>query len=76
MNLIPRDDQSEFEVSVITPEGYSLERTDRSSWPSSKGGCGSSRATMHLFTTIGETAGGRIGQGPGGRDPRDRSTSA
>ncbi|MFM1801406.1 MAG: Multidrug resistance protein MdtB [Planctomycetota bacterium] len=27
--LIPRDDQSEFEISITTPEGYSLERTDR-----------------------------------------------
>ena len=27
MSLIPRDDQSEYEVSVTTPEGYSLERT-------------------------------------------------
>lgn len=26
VNLIPRDDQSEFHVSVITPEGYTLER--------------------------------------------------
>src|SRR5437762_5833360 len=29
MSLIPRDDQSEYEVSVSTPEGYSLERTNR-----------------------------------------------
>lgn len=26
--LIPRDDQSEFEISITTPEGYSLQRTD------------------------------------------------
>ena len=26
--LIPRDDQSEFEISITTPEGYSLERTN------------------------------------------------
>jgi HAE1 family hydrophobic/amphiphilic exporter-1 len=29
VNLVPRDDQSEFQVSFITPEGYTLERTDR-----------------------------------------------
>jgi len=29
VNLVPRDDQAEFQVSFITPEGYSLERTDR-----------------------------------------------
>src|SRR5262249_32643571 len=27
LSLIPRDDQSEYEVSITTPEGYSLERT-------------------------------------------------
>ena len=27
ISLIPRDDQSEYEVSVTTPEGYSLERS-------------------------------------------------
>src|SRR3954470_24750240 len=26
MSLIPRDDQSEYEVTITTPEGYSLER--------------------------------------------------
>lgn len=26
--LIPRDDQSEFEISITTPEGYTLQRTD------------------------------------------------
>ena len=28
-NLVPRDDQSEFQVGFIAPEGYSLERTNR-----------------------------------------------
>src|SRR6185295_1178065 len=28
MNLIPRDDQSEFQVNFITPEGYTLDRSD------------------------------------------------
>jgi HAE1 family hydrophobic/amphiphilic exporter-1 len=28
VNLVPRDDQSEFQVGFITPEGYTLERTD------------------------------------------------
>ena len=44
LEFIPRDDQSEFEVSVITPEGYTLERTDALSSPSSRAGCRSSRA--------------------------------
>lgn len=29
VNMIPRDDQSELQVSFITPEGYTLERTDQ-----------------------------------------------
>ncbi|MGN6545109.1 MAG: efflux RND transporter permease subunit [Aureliella sp.] len=29
VNLVPRDDQSEFQVSFITPEGYTLARTDK-----------------------------------------------
>lgn len=28
IDLVPRDDQSEFQVSFVTPEGYTLERTD------------------------------------------------
>ncbi len=28
MNLVPRDDQSEFQITFITPEGYTLKRTD------------------------------------------------
>jgi hydrophobic/amphiphilic exporter-1 (mainly G- bacteria), HAE1 family len=28
-NLVPRDDQSEFQVGFITPEGYTLDRTDK-----------------------------------------------
>ena len=29
VNLVPRDDQGELQISFITPEGYSLERTDK-----------------------------------------------
>jgi HAE1 family hydrophobic/amphiphilic exporter-1 len=29
VNLVPRDDQSEFQVSFRTPEGYTLERTNQ-----------------------------------------------
>lgn len=28
VNMVPRDDQSELQVSFITPEGYTLDRTD------------------------------------------------
>ncbi len=29
INFVPRDDQSEFQVTIITPEGYTLERADK-----------------------------------------------
>src|SRR5205823_96593 len=29
VNLVPRDDQSEFQVTYITPEGYTLERSNK-----------------------------------------------
>ena len=29
LSLIPRDDQSEYEVNLITPEGYTLDQTDK-----------------------------------------------
>ena len=29
VNLVPRDDQSEFQVGFVTPEGYTLERTNQ-----------------------------------------------
>lgn len=62
-NLVPRDDQSEFQVSFITPEGYTLERTDRviteieqrlSKLP----------GVLHWFTVIGENN-GSAGKGQG-----------
>jgi HAE1 family hydrophobic/amphiphilic exporter-1 len=62
-SLIPRDDQSEYEVSVTTPEGYTLDQTtglmieleDR---------LRTLPGTEHLFTTIGEINGRAVkGQG-------------
>ncbi|MES2790170.1 MAG: efflux RND transporter permease subunit [Planctomycetota bacterium] len=62
-NLVPRDDQSEFQVTFITPEGYTLERTNQviaeleqrlSKLP----------AVTHYFTTIGENN-GNAGKGQG-----------
>jgi hydrophobic/amphiphilic exporter-1 (mainly G- bacteria), HAE1 family len=29
INMVPRDDQSEMQVSFVTPEGYTLDRTDK-----------------------------------------------
>ncbi len=63
-SLIPRDDQSEYEVTVTAPEGYSLERADGVFRDLEK----KLRAlpgTVHLFTTIGQTSGGVTVKGEG-----------
>ena len=62
--LIPRDDQSEYEVSVTTPEGYSLERT-RQITNELESRIWKLRGTEHVFTTIGQTEGGRVVKGEG-----------
>lgn len=63
-SLIPRDDTSEYEVAIIAPEGYSLEKTDTvtreletrlSRLP----------GTVHVFTTIGSITGARPIKGQG-----------
>ena len=64
LSLIPRDDQSEYEVTVTTPEGYSLDRTSRLMAELEKR-LKTLKGTIHLFTTIGQTSGGRIVKGQG-----------
>ena len=64
LSLIPRDDQSEYEVSVTTPEGYSLERTSRL-MQELEARIWKLRGTQHVFTTIGQTEGGRTVKGEG-----------
>jgi HAE1 family hydrophobic/amphiphilic exporter-1 len=64
ISLIPRDDQSEYEVSVTTPEGYSLERSGRL-MAELEARIWKLRGTRHVFTTIGETEGGRVVKGEG-----------
>ena len=63
-NLIPRDDQSEYEVRIRTPEGYSLERTSKL-FAEIEGRLRKLKGTTHLFTTIGQTSGGRVIKGEG-----------
>ncbi len=62
--LIPRDDQSEFEVVITTPEGYTLERTDRV-LAELEARLRKLTGVQHLFTTTGELAGGRSVKGEG-----------
>jgi len=64
MSLIPKDDQSEYEVSVTTPEGYSLERSTKL-MTELENRIWKLRGTEHVFTTIGQTEGGRSVKGAG-----------
>jgi HAE1 family hydrophobic/amphiphilic exporter-1 len=64
ISLIPRDDQSEYEVTVTTPEGYSLERTERL-LAELESRIWKLRGTQHVFTTVGQTEGGRVVKGEG-----------
>ena len=62
--LIPRDDQSEYEVSITTPEGYSLERASKV-FAAIEKRLKTIRGTEHLFTQLGQTTGGRVVKGEG-----------
>lgn len=62
-SLIPRDDQSEYELSVTTPEGYSLERT-ADLMKELEARVRKLRGTQHVFTSVGST-GGRAVKGAG-----------
>jgi HAE1 family hydrophobic/amphiphilic exporter-1 len=64
MSLIPRDDQSEYEVTIITPAGYSLDRTDKV-LRELEGRLRKLKGTVHLFTTAGEVAAGVSVKGEG-----------
>ncbi|WP_337177595.1 efflux RND transporter permease subunit [Paludisphaera sp.] len=55
-SLIPRDDQSEYEISVTTPEGYSLERTSEL-MTELEGRVRRLKGTRYIFTSIGSTTG-------------------
>ena len=63
-SLIPRDDQSEYEVNLTTPEGYSLDRTTRLT-SEIESRLRALPGTTHLFTTIGQTSGGVVVKGEG-----------
>lgn len=63
-SLIPRDDQSEYEVSVNTPEGYTLEKTS-ALVTEIEGRLRTLPGTVHLFSTVGGLATGRQVKGQG-----------
>ncbi len=61
VNMIPRDDQSEMQVSFITPEGYTLERTDKVV-REIESRLAALPGVVHRFTSIGQS-GAAKGQG-------------
>ncbi|HZZ79006.1 MAG TPA: efflux RND transporter permease subunit [Gemmataceae bacterium] len=63
VNFIPRDDQSEYQVGIITPEGYSLERTT-AVVQEIEGRLAAMPGVVHRFTSIGENN-GYAGKGQG-----------
>ena len=62
VNLVPRDDQSEFQVSFTTPEGYSLARADEVVTELEKR-LSSLPGVLHTFTSIGRSTNAGKGQG-------------
>ncbi len=62
-DFVPKDDQSEFEVAVTLPEGYSLERAD-GLFADIEGRLRQLRGVTHTFYIIGDTT-GRIAKGQG-----------
>ncbi len=64
LNLIPRDDQSEYEISVLTPEGYTLSRAS-DVFREIESLLRDRPETKHVFTTIGQVTGGRSVKGGG-----------
>jgi hypothetical protein len=62
-DFIPRDDQSEFEMALTLPEGYSLERADETCAELEQR-LKQLRGVTHTFTVIGDTT-GRVTKGQG-----------
>ena len=72
-DFVPKDDQSEFEIAVTLPEGYSLDRADEV-FNELDGKVRKLRGVSATLVTIGDTT-GRITKGQGDVT-RGRSTSA
>jgi HAE1 family hydrophobic/amphiphilic exporter-1 len=53
VNFVPRDDQSEFQATIITPEGYTLERADKV-FTEIEERLAKLPGVMHRYTVIGE----------------------
>lgn len=62
-DFVPKDDQSEFEVVMTLPEGYTLDRGDKL-LTEIEGRLKQLRGVTHVFTIIGDTT-GRVAKGQG-----------
>jgi HAE1 family hydrophobic/amphiphilic exporter-1 len=63
VNLVPRDDQSEFQVNFITPEGYTLDLSDKVI-TEIESRLGELPGVEHRFTVIGQNN-GAVAKGQG-----------
>lgn len=62
-DFLPRDDQSEFEIAIILPEGYTLGRADNL-FAEIEGRIAKLHGVTNVFATIGDTT-GRVSRGQG-----------
>jgi len=62
-DFMPRDDQSEFEVALTLPEGYTLTQADKL-FAEIEGRIGQLKGVTNVFATLGDTT-GRISRGQG-----------
>jgi HAE1 family hydrophobic/amphiphilic exporter-1 len=62
-DFLPRDDQSEFEVAMTLPEGYTLVQADKL-FAEIEGRLAQLKGVTNVFTTIGDTT-GRVSRGQG-----------
>lgn len=63
-DFLPQDDQSEFEIIVQTPAGYTLDRSSRT-FALLEEGLKELPGVAHVMTTIGDSSGNlRAGEGP------------
>ena len=56
IDFLPKDDQSEFEIAITTPEGWTLDRTDQT-FREIEGRLKNMRGVINVMTAIGDTTG-------------------
>jgi hydrophobic/amphiphilic exporter-1 (mainly G- bacteria), HAE1 family len=61
-NMVPRDDQSEFQIAIITPEGYTLDRATKV-FTEIEQRVAALPGILHTFTVVGENTNAGKGQG-------------